>query len=337
MNAKRGIYAAVVILALAFAAIWLLSRRHTGAHSVSGTIETDEVRVASRYGGRVEKIHAREGDALRAGQLIVELEAAELRARRDAAAAQLSELENGPRPEEIAAAKADWESLTAEMEFARLEDKRAEELYAQKTISATERDQAASRARVLEKSAAAARQRYELLVAGTRPERIAQARAQLAEIDAQLREMQILAPGVEAAVPSGSSSLVAETAAATNYVLEVLNVKVGDVLAPNREVATLLLPQHLWVRVYVPELWLGHIQLGQQVKVRTDSPRGSEFEGVVEQISRAAEFTPRNVQTVGDRIRQVFGVKVRLPGDTGVLRPGMAVDVFFPNVPRAPN
>src|SRR6266851_10033869 len=71
--------------------------------SVSGTIETDEVHVASRYGGRVEKIFAREGDTLTNGQTIVELDAAELRARRDQVAAQLSELVAGPRPGKSAA------------------------------------------------------------------------------------------------------------------------------------------------------------------------------------------------------------------------------------------
>ena len=59
------------------------------SRSVSGTIETDEVRVASRYGGRVEKTLAMEGDSLKAGQLIAELDAAELAAKRDQAAAQL--------------------------------------------------------------------------------------------------------------------------------------------------------------------------------------------------------------------------------------------------------
>ena len=67
--------------------------------SVSGTIETDEVHIASRYGGRVEKILAEEGAALKAGQVLVELEAAELRARREQAAAQLAEWEAGSRTE----------------------------------------------------------------------------------------------------------------------------------------------------------------------------------------------------------------------------------------------
>jgi hypothetical protein len=70
--------------------------------------------------------------------------------------------------------------------------------------------------------------------------------------------------------------------------------------------------------------------------VRTDSTGDREFDGIVEQINRQAEFTPRNVQTADDRVRQVFGVKVRLPTDTGVLRAGMSVDVLFPNVPPPP-
>ena len=282
------------------------------SNSVSGTIETDEARVASRYGGRVQRILAQEGDALQAGSPIAELDAAELRARRDRAAAQLSEFEAGPRQQEIEAAKHDWEALAADSDQARADAKRADELFAQKTISVTEHDQAAARATNLAQKVAAAKSRYDLLLAGTRPEQLAQARAQLAELEAQLHEMSIAAP--------------------TDCVLEVLSMKVGDVLAPNQPVATLLLTNHLWVRVYVPEPWLGHIQLGEQVSVRVDSDPGKMFSGVVEQIARAAEFTPRNVQTVGERIQQVFGIKVRLDNREGKLRAGMATDVTFPNV-----
>jgi HlyD family secretion protein len=282
--------------------------------TVSGTIETDEVRVASRYGGRVEKLFAREGDALKPGQLIAELAAAELRARRERLAAQLAELEAGPRKEEIAAAKADWEAQAATLEQARADARRAAELFAQNTVSVTERDQALTRAQSLESNVAAAKSRYDLLLAGTRPEVIAQARAQLAETDTQLGEMKVVAP--------------------SDCVLEVLSVKAGDVLAPNQPVATLLLPQHLWVRVYVPEPWLGRIRLEERVTVRVDAFPGRDFAGAVEQIGRQAEFTPRNVQTVAERIKQVFGIKVRLDNASNDLRAGMSADVAFPDVAR---
>jgi HlyD family secretion protein len=301
------------VVALSLLAAGCSGGNSSRQRSVSGTIETDEVRVASRYGGRIAKLLAQEGDALKAGQGIAELEAAELKARRDQVAAQLAELQAGPRQQEIDAAKHDWEALVASSAQARVDATRAVELFAQKTLSATEHEQALTRASTLEKNVAAAKSRYDLLLAGTRAERLAQARAQLAETDAQLREMAVAAP--------------------SDSVLEVLSVKVGDVLAPNQNIATLLLTNHLWVRVYVPEPWLGHIQLGETVAVRVDSAPGRAFSGVVEQIARAAEFTPRNVQTVSERIKQVFGIKVRLDPRDGQLRAGMAADVAFPNVP----
>jgi hypothetical protein len=78
--------------------------------------------------------------ALKVPRAIAEVEAAELRTKRDQAAAQLAELEAGPRKEEIAAAKHDWGALVAELEQVRLEAKRAEALFAQKTMSETEHD-----------------------------------------------------------------------------------------------------------------------------------------------------------------------------------------------------
>lgn len=239
-------------------------------------------------GGRVEKIFAWEGDQLHAGQPIVQLDAAELTARRDLASAQIN------------TSIQDADSQQAQLEFLRDDAKRQQDLLRRHVVSPSDAEKAGSAARAQEKIVEAARMR------------VTQARAQLADIDAQLAEMQIAAP--------------------SDSVLEVLSVKVGDVLPANREVATLLLPQHLWVRVYVPEPWLGFIKVRDHARVRVDSFPGQDFDGVVEQVNRQAEFTPRNVQTVEDRIRQVFGVKIRLPNNDDRLRAGMAADVYFPNV-----
>ena len=266
----------------------LISACHNRTNAVSGTIEVDEVHVGPRAPGRVEKIFAQEGDRLRAGQPIVELDAAELKARRDLAAAQ------------IESAIRDADSQEAQLVFLRDDAKRQQDLLKRKVVSPTDAERASSAARAQEKVVEAAKMR------------IVQARAQLADTDAQLAEMQVIAPA--------------------DSILEVLSVKVGDVLPANREVATLLLPEHLWVRVYVPEPWLGLIKIGDHVRVRVDSFPDTDFDGIVEQINRQAEFTPRNVQTVDDRIRQVFGVKIRLPNNDDRLRAGMSADVYFPNV-----
>jgi len=272
----------------AFTVFLLLAGCSNRGNAVSGTIEVDEAHVGPRAGGRVEKILAQEGDRLHEGQVIVQLDASELRARRDLASAQID------------TAVHDADAQEAQLVFLQDEAHRQQDLLQRRVVSATDAERADSAAKTQEKNVAAARMR------------VAQARAQLADIDSQLAEMQVIAPA--------------------DSVLEVLSVKVGDVLPANHEVATLLLTGHLWVRVYVPESWLGLIKLGEQVRVRVDSFPHTDFEGVVEQINRQAEFTPRNVQTVADRIKQVFGVKVRLPSDDDRLRAGMAADVYFPRV-----
>lgn len=275
----------------AFAAAVFLAGCERRADPVSGTIEVDEVHVAPRFGGRVAKIHVREGDSLKAGDVIVELEAPELAARREVAAAAINTAER------------DVEAMAAQLKFMRADAKRQQDLLRSSAVSSNEAERAQSVATAQEKSLAAAETR------------VIQARAQLADVEAQLREMRVLAP--------------------SDSVVEILSVKVGDVLAPNREVATLILPSYLWVRVYVPQPWLGFIKLGEEVQVRVDSFPDEVFKGVVEQINRQAEFTPRNVQTVEDRIRQVFGVKIRLENHDEKLRAGMSADVTFANVPKS--
>lgn len=286
--------------------------RRSGSPGVSGTVEADEVQVSSRTGGRVAALHVREGDAVVPGQVIADLSAPELVAQKEQAAAQWAEWEAGPRAQEIAQAQAEVSSLESQLSQARDDARRARDLFQTGVVTAAERDRAETEVKTLEGRLEAARQRWELLRAGTRPERLEQARAQLAELDARLAELRVVAPG--------------------HGVLEVLAVKVGDVVGPGRPVATVVLDGPLWVRVYVPQTWLGHIALGDAVTVRADAFPGREFGGRVDQIHRQAEFTPRNVQTAQDRIRQVFGVKIALePGDA--LRAGMTVEVTFPKLP----
>jgi RND family efflux transporter MFP subunit len=223
--------------------------------------------------------------------VIVELEAPELLARRELAAAQINTAER------------DVEAHAAQLKFMRADAKRQQELLRSSAVSSNEAERAQSVAAAQEKSLAAAETR------------VVQARAQLEDVEAQLREMRVLAP--------------------SDCILEILSVRVGDVLPPNREVATLILPSYLWVRVYIPQPWLGHIKVGDKTQVRVDSFPDEVFRGTIEQINRQAEFTPRNVQTVEDRIRQVFGVKIRIDNREDKLRAGMSADVTFPNVPQS--
>jgi HlyD family secretion protein len=82
------------------------------------------------------------------------------------------------------------------------------------------------------------------------------------------------------------------------------------------------------VRAYLPENRLD-LQLGQKATLRVDSFPDRRFAGHISFISRAAEFTPSNIQTPEERIKQVFRIKVMLDEGLDVLRAGMAADVFL--------
>src|SRR5215208_5745807 len=154
----------------ALALLLLLAGCDDRRNAVSGTIEVDEAHVGPRSGGRVEKILAWEGDRLHEGQVIVQLDASELRARRDLASAQID------------TAAHDADAQEAQLVFMRDDARRQQDLLNRRVVSATDAERADSAAKAQEKNLAAAKMR------------VAQARAQLADIDSQLAEMQVVAP-----------------------------------------------------------------------------------------------------------------------------------------------
>jgi HlyD family secretion protein len=109
--------------------------------------------------------------------------------------------------------------------------------------------------------------------------------------------------------------------------IEILDVRPGDLIAPNAPLATLLERNQLYVRVYVPETRIGHVHLGQPADLFVDSFPNHPFKARVEQINQQAEFLPRNVQTADERVHQVIGVKLRIDDPENRLRAGMAATV----------
>ncbi len=82
-----------------------------------------------------------------------------------------------------------------------------------------------------------------------------------------------------------------------------------------------------WIKVYVREDELGRVKLGQRATVTIDTYPGRTYTGKVVSISSEAEFTPKNVQTQEERVKLVFGVKVKVQNENNDLKPGMPADV----------
>ena len=256
---------------------------------------------------------------------------------------ELEKLLAGPRQQEIEQARAEWLATKAQHENAEKFRGRMKDLVNRELIAPQDYDDARTKAEETEQRMKSARERYDLLLAGTRKEEIAQARHRLDEAEARLRQLRSgyrkeeiaqARAGVEMARARVEllKTRLGETVikSPVDAIVEVLDLEPGDLVGAGRPVATLLLTDGLWVRAYVPEARLGFVRLGLNVAVRVDSFPRRNFSGTVRRIHRQAEFTPRNVQTTEERVLQVFQMEVVVEDPDRVLRPGMNADIVIP-------
>jgi multidrug resistance efflux pump len=306
---KKVLVLLVVLSLLGAGAWWAVASglfRTDKTLVLSGTIEARDADVGSLVGGRIAAVRVDEGAAVRKGQVLVEFETDFLdqqirsqQGRVDAARADLDKALRGPRQEDTARARADAEN--AERERQRLES-----LLAQGVVGQQAYDVAATTARV-------ALETLREKERGSRPEDIAAARAalvreqgQLAYLERQRQDLVVRAPA--------------------DGILQTIDLRPGDLVSAGQPVATLLEPDQIWVRVYVPEPRLGLVRAGQRAWIRVDTFPGREYPGHVVEIRQKGEYTPRNVQTLDQRMDQVFGVKVAIEPNPD-LKPGMAATV----------
>jgi HlyD family secretion protein len=283
--------------------------------TTSGHVEADEVHVATKVAGRIASLAIKEGDPIAAGAEIARIETVDLdlalaAAQADAgrARAELDLLLAGTRQEEIQEAAALLARAEAEAEAARLDLDRQETLLASGSGTTKGRDDARARRDATAASVDAAAERHRRLRSGSRPEEIAAARARVAVAEARAAQMRQQIQ--DALVLSPTSGRITEKI-----------VEAGEIVPAGAVLAVVTDLTNPWLTVYVNEPDLDLLQLGQEAEVTTDG--GQMRRGRITYIASAAEFTPRNVQTRDERVKLVFKVKVALPNEDGLFKPGM--------------
>ena len=148
--------------------------------------------------GTLVKVSVDDGDTVTKGAPLAQLDTRSLQAQRQQLEAQLrqaqarfQELEQGPRQEDIAAAAAAVQDLQAQLDLARLQQERREDLYTQGAISLEERDEAAFGAEAIESRLNQAKSQLSELNAGTRVEQISAQDAQVGQIEASLKNLYV--------------------------------------------------------------------------------------------------------------------------------------------------
>jgi HlyD family secretion protein len=293
--------------------------RNGGDPPMVGTLERHRLDLVAYAAEPVLELAVREGDAVKQGQLIVQLDPAQARARRDAAAAaaagarhRLSELVNGPRGEEILEARARLEATDADLRRAQSEYTRLADLLGSKAISQSDfdaqrgvRDRAAASRREAQASLA-------VLLKGTRVEELDQARAALTAAEAQQQLVDLELGRLTVSAPRDAR-------------VEALPFRPGERPAAGATIAVLLADELSYARVYVPEALRARVQAGASASVKVDGV-DEAFAGTVRFVSGEASFTPYYALTQKDRGRLVYVAEIDLPERARNLPVGVPVE-----------
>lgn len=341
----RRVVAVLVVLALVLGSLiayrlWSQARVLSAPSGGSGEIEGTVVELSSRVGARVLEVKVREGQAVKAGDLLLRLDCADpaaalaeaearLAAARAQAAASMAQVKASERARVAAgatqeAAKAQAAALAAQAEAAERQARRLANLP--EDVAASNIDLTQASAAQLSQQTLAARAQATASAEQARAAAVnttasaSQAQAALAQVraaEASVERARLLAAECELRAPRAAE-------------VQTLPHEAGELVAPGAVLVRLVDLSEVTATFYLPNVEIGAVKPGQEAEVVADAWPGETFQGTVRTVSLEAEFTPRNIQTRTDRDRLVYPVEVVVENRGAKLRAGMPVQVTLP-------
>jgi HlyD family secretion protein len=278
------------------------ARELAGPSGGSGEIEGTRVDLSSRVGARIVAVGVREGQRVRAGDLLVRLDCADPEA-------QLAESEA-----RLAAARA--QAVAAGAQIRASERTRAAAERQARRLSALPDDVPESR--IDETQAGAEGLRHQTQATRAQAEA---AGAQVRAAEAAVARARLLAGECEVRAPRDAE-------------VATLPHEAGELVSPGAILVRLVDLSEVTATFYLPNAELGTVRPGARAVVVADAFPGEEFAGTVRTVALEAEFTPRNIQTRTDRDRLVYPIEVVVENRDGKLRAGMPVQVSLPGTER---
>ncbi|MBN2807915.1 MAG: efflux RND transporter periplasmic adaptor subunit [Deltaproteobacteria bacterium] len=323
----------LVIAAVAGAKWWQSQASGPGDDPLTlyGNIEIRDARLVFNEAEILKEVLVEEGDVVTKGQVLARLRSQLLQDQKAAAEANLAaqaqvvqRLKAGTRSQEIAQAKSEVEAAAIMMNNAERIFKRLR----QTTPSGASSQQALDDARARYESAAAElevrRQALALALAGPRAEDIAEAEARLAALAAEVTRLNHRLDDTILKAPAPG-------------IIQSRILEPGEMAGPSQPVYSLALTDPKWVRAYISEPDLGHLDQGRGATVSCDSWPQQGFSGQVGFISPVAEFTPQPVETTDLRAKLVYEVRILVQDPDNRLKLGMPVTVkLAPAAPAPP-
>jgi HlyD family secretion protein len=302
-----------VVVAIIAVVTWVKTRPSgPGAGFVSGNgrIEATEIDIATKLAGRVQSILVNEGDFVKVGQSLAQMQIDVLDAQRDEAAAQSQQAVTAVASAEaqVAARKSDTAATQAVV------SQRLSELdAAQRRFSRTEK---------LYKSGAATVQEFDDIRATVHG-----AEAAVTAAEAQVAAAQSAIKAAQAQVAGANSGVTASEATIARVEADIEDSQLksprdgrvqfrvaqpGEVLAAGGKVLNLVDLSDVYLTFFLPETVVGKVELGGDVRVILDSAPEYVIPATISFVASVAQFTPKTVETASERQKLMFRVKAQI-------------------------
>ena len=308
---------------LVCALVLLLTACTDAEPRVFGTVERDRLTLAAPVGEIIASVNVREGQTVRAGEVLLTLDSHAARLYVDQrqaefaeARAKLAELVAGARKEDVAQAQALLAEAQAKLQETQQGFIRSERLFNSQMQTQADLDGARAARDTARAKQAQAQQQLNTLTNGTRSERLDQGRAVVAGAAARLALAQ-------------KAMMDLSLVATQDAVVDVLPWQVGDRVAAGTQLISLLAIEQPYVRVYLPATWLSRVKLGSPVKIHLDG-QAMPLDGVVRHIRSQPAYTPFYALNERDRARLMYLTDISLPAQAQDLPSGLALEVSLP-------
>lgn len=287
-----------------------------------GTLEYDRITLPAPAAERIVAIDVREGQQVAAGARVLVLERTRAQAQARATQAEarrqreaLSELRAGARDEEIAQAHAALSAAQAQAREARAYHARLQPLGRRRLVAAVDVDRARAAAGSADAQVRAAQAALDVLVNGTRSERIAQGEAAVRAAEAQAAAEQTTLDRLVVVAPRAGR-------------IDSLPYRLGDQAPVGAPLAILLVGDRPHARIYVPEPIRARVGVGDACRVFVDGREGW-LAGKVRMIRSEPSFTPYYALIGKDAARLSYLAEVELGHDARELPAGLPARVEF--------
>jgi HlyD family secretion protein len=321
VNVKKLIPFVILFIAAAafyFKDLWLPAP--AGQANYLGYVEGETVMIAAPQAGRISTRAATKGAAIKQGEIVFSLApdvAAAERARAEAAVqtaqAQLDNLLTGKRDPELDQIRAQRREAEANLALAKADLLRTLSLTTTGTSSRMSLDQAQ-----------AAVSQYEARIAQFQA---AEAAAKLAARGPEIEAGRWKVKEAEASAEQAQARLAElSPAAPVDAVVENTFFEVGEWVGAGQPVVSLLPPNAVTLRYFVPEAALATAQPGRSIHFTCDGC-GPEKTATITHVETSPEFTPPVIYSQGARAKLVFLVEARPDAIDPLLRPGLPIEV----------